>query len=224
MYTVPMEQKSQPLEHGQPNSAPAAVHESPAAEHAASPQRVIIVHGFNGNPDKHWYPWLAAELLAEGIAVSRLALPQPKDPQLRPWLDAIAEQAGPLAGTVVVTHSLGGFTILRYLQENPEIQLRGIVLVSGFDAPVAAQPVLDDFLAPGVDSTALRERLGTISVISSDNDHVIPAADSQALADRLGVELTIVPGGAHFLYSDGITELPAAKTAVLAALAAENPA
>ena len=52
----------------------------------------------------------------------------------------------------------------------------------------------------------------------SDADHIVPGADTEAMAKRLGVEPIVVPGAKHFLYSDGVTEVPAARDAALAVL------
>ncbi|MFC3850366.1 RBBP9/YdeN family alpha/beta hydrolase [Corynebacterium hansenii] len=193
--------------------------------------RAVIVHGFNGYPAKHWFPWLAGELVGAGFPVTRVALPEPSRPDPRAWAAALAEQAGSLDGAVVVAHSLGCFTTLRHLADNPDQALAGLVLVAGFDLKGdelergtaeerGALSQLDPFLGDGVDTPALVPRLGKVTVIMSDDDHIVPRVFSEALAERLGVDPVVVPGAKHFLYSDGVTEVPAARDAALAALEA----
>lgn len=180
--------------------------------------RAVIVHGYNGYPAKHWFPWLAAELVDAGFPVTRVALPNPTRPHPAAWADALAEQAGSLDGAVVVAHSLGCFTTLRHLAAHPNDTLAGLVLVAGFDAKSDALPQLDPFIGEGVDTEALLPRLGEVAVIMSDADHIVPGTDTEAMAKRLGVEPMVVPGAKHFLYSDGVTEVPAARDAALAVL------
>lgn len=180
--------------------------------------RAVIVHGYNGYPAKHWFPWLAAELVDAGFPVTRVALPNPARPHPAAWADALAEQAGSLDGAVVVAHSLGCFTALRHLAARPNQTLAGLVLVAGFDAKSGALPQLDPFIGEGVNTEALLPRLGEVTVIMSDGDHIVPGADTEAMAKRLGVEPIVVPDAKHFLYSDGVTEVPAARDAALAVL------
>lgn len=177
--------------------------------------RVVIVHGYNGYPAKHWYPWLASELVGAGFPVTRVALPDPTRPDPAEWAAALAEQAGTLDGAVVVAHSLGCITVLSHLEQHPEQRPRGLVLVAGFDAPVAALPELDDYIGDGVGTEELLPRLGEVAVVMSDGDHIVPNADTAAMAKRLGVEPTVVPGAKHFLYSDGVTEVPEVRDAAL---------
>ena len=177
--------------------------------------RVVIVHGYNGYPAKHWFPWLASELVGEGFPVTRVALPEPTRPDPGAWAAALADQAGTLNGAVVVAHSLGCITVLSHLEQHPEQRPRGLVLVAGFDAPVAALPELDDYIGDGVGTEELLPRLGEVAVVMSDGDHIVPNADTAAMAKRLGVEPTVVPGAKHFLYSDGVTEVPEVRDAAL---------
>ena len=70
--------------------------------------RAVIVHGYNGYPAKHWFPWLASELVGEGFPVTRVALPEPTRPDPGAWAAALAEQerkqAEEDAKTVSYTH------------------------------------------------------------------------------------------------------------------------
>lgn len=184
--------------------------------------RAVIVHGYNGYPAKHWFPWLAAELVDAGFPVTRVALPNPTRPHPAAWADALAEQAGSLDGAVVVAHSLGCFTTLRHLAAHPNQKLAGLVLVAGFDAKSDALPQLDPFIGEGVDTEALLPRLGEVEVVMSDGDHIVPNADTAAMAKRLGVEPTVVPGAKHFLYSDGVTEVPEVRDAALRILSEQQ--
>lgn len=176
---------------------------------------VVIVHGFNGYPAKHWFPWLASELVGEGFPVTRVALPEPTRPDPGAWAAALADQAGTLDGAVVIAHSLGCITVLSHLEQHPGQRPRGLVLVAGFDAPVAALPELDDYIGDGAGTEELLPRLGEVAVVMSDGDHIVPNADTAAMAKRLGVEPTVVPGAKHFLYSDGVTEVPEVRDAAL---------
>ncbi|WP_295624320.1 alpha/beta hydrolase [uncultured Corynebacterium sp.] len=194
------------------------VRHDPVTDFPGGVSRVVIVHGYNGYPAKHWYPWLAAELVAAGHAVTRVALPDPTRPRPGEWAAALATQPGSLDGAVVVAHSLGCFTTLRHLADHPDQRLAGVVFVAGFDEKSEALPQLDYFIGDGVDTGSVVDRLGKIAVVMSDGDHIVPGADTEAMAGRLGVEPVVLPGMGHFLYSDGVSEVPEVRDIVMGVL------
>lgn len=203
----------------------------PVTDFPGGVDRVVIVHGYNGYPAKHWFPWLAGELVAAGFPVTRVALPEPTRPDPEAWAEALATQTGSLDGAVVVAHSLGCFTTLRHIADHPGQSLKGLVLVAGFDCTGAdlaggteaertVLSMLDPFLGDGVDTAALVPRLGEVTVIRSDDDPIVPPVYSDEMAARLGVEPVILPGRGHFMFRNGVTELPEARDAVLGTLGA----
>lgn len=203
-------------EHQPVTDYPAGHRRVAGGEEAADRRaRVVIVHGFNGYPEKHWFPWLSDELVAAGHPVTRVALPDPTHPHPGAWRTALAEQAGSLDGALVVGHSLGCITVLSHLENHPGERPLGLVFVAGFDDRVGALPELDDYIGDGVPTREMRPRLGEVAVVMSDGDHIVPNPDTAAMAERLGVEPVVVPGAKHFLYSDGVTEVPEVRDAAL---------
>jgi serine hydrolase len=176
-----------------------------------SVQRVVIVHGYESAPDANWFPWLQGELQAEGIAVTVVPLPDPDDPEPKAWENAVSRAVGvPDAGTVVVAHSLGAITALRFLAALAEPwQLGGLVLVAGFVEPLDALPELDQYLATGVDVERLAGSIRKRTVIRSETDPFVPAAASDELARRLDARLQVHPEAGHFMAEDGVTSFPA---------------
>jgi uncharacterized protein len=181
-----------------------------------SPRRVVIVPGYGATPADHWFPWLRGALTADGIGASVVSLPTPDAPVAQQWEAAVADAlAVPDADTWVVAHSLGSITTLRVLAALPEPwRLGGLVLVSGFTAPLHVLPGLDDYVAADVDAERVREHVAARVMIRSDADGIVPPAASDALAERLGATLRIVPGAGHFLADDGVTELPVVRNAL----------
>ncbi|MGL6234671.1 MAG: RBBP9/YdeN family alpha/beta hydrolase [Segniliparus sp.] len=180
--------------------------------------RIFIVHGYSAGAGDHWFPWLADELRSKGHEVEVVGLPTPAEPVREEWEKALASRVGPVgADTAFVTHSLGTITVLRYLASlQTPWRAGGLVLVSGFTGPLEALPQLDEYLAEDLDPAPLRDRLGAVSAIYSDNDEYVPPSATRKLAEALGAASTVVPGAGHFLGADGHTALPEALEAVLA--------
>ncbi len=82
--------------------------------------RVFLIHGWEGRPDGHWFPWLALELRARGWEVNAPQMPHSAEPKVGEWLKFLREYVGkPNQHTYLVGHSLGCITIARYLAGLP---------------------------------------------------------------------------------------------------------
>lgn len=175
-----------------------------------STRRIIVAHGYDAHPRKHWFPWLE-EQYAPGV-VSVVALPTPATPVLDAWRDSIAAEIGtPDESTVVVGHSLGAISSLLALASIPgPWSVGGIVLVSGFAERLPGYTALDPFAdaAAHIDLPAIAARAARVSVVVSDNDRVVPPVATLRLAAQLGAPVTVVAGAGHFIEQEG----PAALT------------
>lgn len=181
--------------------------------------RVYVVHGYSAAPHDHWFPWLAERLRAQGHDVEVLPMPDSTSPSREAWERTLDERVGDVdEDTLVVTHSLGTVTVLRWLAGLTEPwRLRGLVTVSGFQGPIAAVPELDDYLAEPLDPADVERVRGAIDArvgIHSDDDAIVPPDASKELAAQLGARTREVLGGGHFLADEGFTELAEVLEAV----------
>lgn len=175
--------------------------------------RVVVVHGYSAGPSDHWFGWLVTQISRSGHRAEVLDLPDSSAPERAAWARALDLQLASVDdATVVVTHSLGTITVLRWLAERAEPwRLRGLVTVSGFEGPLPALPELDDVLAePLDDATAamLSRAIDRRVALYSDDDAIVPPAASRRLAARLRARTVEVPGAGHFLADEGFTTLP----------------
>lgn len=179
-----------------------------------SQPRLFIVHGFTANPDKHWFPWLKGRAEALGMEVIIPAMPNTMAPQESEWLETLRHQVGRVdENTWFIGHSLGCITILRYLMEQPADRVAaGIIMVSGFDEPVANLPELNEFTTEPLTITASIARIPHQAVIASLNDDIVPTAFTLRLAQRLEAPLYALPASGHFLDREGFDTLPLIET------------
>lgn len=182
-------------------------------------RRVILVHGWNDSPNNLWINWLAGELEARGFEVIAPVFPNPKVPRLERWLSALAETAGYLdRHTVIVGHSLGTATALRFLNDyETEVEIAGLILVAGFGNGLKDRP--GALFTPPLDFGRLKARARTRVCIYSDNDRLVSPNWSKRLALDLGARELIVLGGGHFTggkrLPGSIDRFPAVLEAVL---------
>lgn len=173
-------------------------------------ERASIIHGYGASPEDHWFGWLAEQLNGVGIPTTIPALPHPHDPKPAQWTEAVRANLGrPDESSIIVAHSLGCLTVLRYLCGLPTPwKLGTLVLVSGFLDPLPALPDLDAYIGVGCDVDVLSNRIDQLAILRSDADPLVPAGHTDRLAGLLSTSAVVVPGAGHFLASDGVTSLP----------------
>lgn len=176
-------------------------------------RRLVILHGYMGYPEKHWFRWLAGRLEPHGIETTIPALPETDAPEPEPWLETAIAAIGEVGpGTAVVGHSLGTLTAIRalgrILDQQPEARLGALALVAPFVDRVPGIPEIDAFVADIPDLAALTARIDRRLVMHSDHDEVVPIELAQRVIEGLGAEVQVVAGGGHFMEVEGWTELP----------------
>src|SRR3990167_6854811 len=97
-------------------------------------KRAIIVHGWDGFPENHWFPWLKKKLEEINFQVIIPAMPDPETPKIEPWVSQLKKAVGKVdQDTFLIGHSIGCQTIMRYLEQlSPSIKIGGILFVGGW--------------------------------------------------------------------------------------------
>lgn len=186
-------------------------------------KRVIIVHGWSGNPKSDWLPWLSEQLEAKGFSVIAPAMPNPDEPEMESWVTTLSEAVGTVDNnTYFVGHSIGCQTILRYL-ETVSVPVGGAVFVAGWfslenledeDARAIAEP----WIETPIDITKVKNVLKKSTLIISDNDPYGAFEENKHKFAELGSRIVILPGAEHICEGDGHTEVPEIETAIEALL------
>lgn len=94
----------------------------------AVPDKVILLHGYYGNGNDNWQPWLKEELenRHDGLDVVSPDLPNSHRPRLAEWIDVI-NKLDIESKSTIVGHSMGGFAALKYAESH---KLKQLVLVA----------------------------------------------------------------------------------------------
>jgi predicted alpha/beta hydrolase family esterase len=176
-------------------------------------KRVFIIHGWEGNPNLNWFPWLKSELELRGFDVKVPEMPDSNHPEMEAWISHLAGVVGtPDEECYFVGHSLGCITILRYLESLEEgTEVGGAVLVAGFSAGLGIDQISDFFRTP-VNWEMVGSRCKKFVAINSDNDPFVPLKYGELFREKLGARLIIKHEG-HF--SKDVTALPDAVDAIL---------
>src|SRR3989344_405791 len=132
--------------------------------------RVFLIHGWDGRPDNHWFPYLSLELKANGFEVNAPQMPNAATPKVGEWLSFLKDYVGkPDAETFFVGHSLGCITIARYLAElSPKAKVGGCVFVAGFSGNISI-PEISEFYTLPFDPEKAKAHCAKFVMLFSDN-------------------------------------------------------
>lgn len=170
-------------------------------------KKAYLIHG-TSTRDDDWFPWLE-NAVKPAITLKRLWLPNPFDPQQAEWDQAVEDQIHPQDNLILVAHSLGCITALRYIERH-HIKDARLLLVGAFDKELPAYPELDEFMKERPHYEHLLPKLAKATVITAKDDPIAPYQNSIEIANKIRAKLIVKEKGGHFLTSDGFTKFPLA--------------
>jgi predicted alpha/beta hydrolase family esterase len=176
-------------------------------------KRAVIVHCWGGNSNYAWYQWTKAELEKQGYSVTVPNMPDPDPPKLATWLSHLQEVIGqPDDELLLIGHSIGTVTIMRYLETLESGQVGKVILVAGFTDQLGFKE-LENFFDTRLDFGKIKPKSKNGFVaIQSDNDPFVSEQYGERLKDELGAKLVIKHNAGHMSGSvdgeEACTELP----------------
>lgn len=186
-------------------------------------KRVFIIHGWDGNPEEAWLPWLKKELEGRGYKVFVPAMPNPTAPTIADWVNTLQNAVEkPDSNTYFVGFSIGCQAILRYLETLENIMVGSIVLVAPW--MTLSQEVWNEGEKtratgkPWIETPIDFDKVGGIAknftCIFSDNDPFVPYKENRKVfTEKLNAQILTETGKGHFRGSDGVIELPVVLSA-----------
>ncbi len=173
----------------------------------------IIVHGCPGRPetdpktrtyDKHWMPWLKAELEKHGVKTYAPLMPEPWKPEYERFKQAFPEERV-TEDTVLIGHSCGTTFLLRWLGETKR-RAKKLILVAPWKIPdrdAERELCLFD-IDPGIN-----DRVGSIVAFTSDNEREHGKRSLDIIKGDLDMKVVSLPKHGHYTERDmGTTEFP----------------
>ena len=179
-------------------------------------KRVFLIHGWDGDPTNHWFPWLKRELERKGFEVVIPAMPNTSEPKIRAWVAHLKKIVGKLdRDTCFVGHSIGGQTIMRYLEkEDYTGKVGNIVFVAGWFKlenmeSENEERIAEPWMELDIDFKKVKEKISKLTVIISDDEPYGCVEENKSLFEgKLDAKVIIVKKKGHFTTEDGVTEIP----------------
>ena len=183
-------------------------------------KRVLIIHGWGGNPGELQLVWLKNELSRRGFNVSIPEMPHPDEPMIDEWVSHLAQEVGTLdADTFFIGQSIGCQTIMRYLQSQT-MEAGGCVFIAGWfkldNLEADEKKIAEPWLNTSIDFEKVKKSARKIVVVLSTNDYYgFVNENKKTFEDKLGATVIILENRGHFAPDDGTTELPEVLEAFL---------
>lgn len=177
--------------------------------------KVFVVHGWGGNPQGDWMPWVKKVLEGKGFEVSVLEMPDTDNPIIGKWVEHLAEEVGEVDDNAIfIGHSIGCQTILRYLEALPEgKKCKKVILVAPWvilkNLTEEEKPVVKPWQETPMDFEKVKTKTDKFIAVFSDNDPVVPYEQNlKVFKEKLGAEIITKYKMGHFTADENITEIP----------------
>lgn len=189
-------------------------------------KRVILVHGWDGNPKNNWFPWLKKKLESQGFKVIIPAMPETEAPEISKWVNYLKEIVGNSdKDTFFVGHSLGCQAIMRYLETLSEkTKVGGCIFIAPWlflDKNTIEEegPESEQIAKPWVETPIIYNKIKNHAdkfiAIFSDNDPFVPLENHNIFKKELAAKIIVEKGKGHFDDEAGIKELPIVLNSIL---------
>ena len=190
------------------------MNEEEIVEEEGRAQSFLILHGWqNRRPPEHWQHWLADRLREERAQVIYPQLPDPDQPRLETWLEALRDHLADLEGSerIVIAHSLGTLLWLHHANEvrssSNGDRVDRVLLVSP-PGPESPAPEIAPFFSLELDPEAVGAAARATEVVSSDNDPYSKRGAVEAYAQPLRLPHHLIGGAAHINPDSGYGPWP----------------
>ncbi len=178
-------------------------------------KRAIIVHGWDFNPNMNWYPWLKEELEKKGYRVIVPSMPETSEPKIKNWISHLKKTIGKLdENTLLIGHSMGCQTIMRYLEGSDYDKKVNVIFVAGWfklnnlegeEVESIAKPWLDT----PINFNKIKSKINSIIVLLSSNEpYNCLKENGKTFKEKLGAKVLTLKNKGHFTEEDNIKKLP----------------
>jgi len=180
-------------------------------------RQAYLIHGWGGNPNESWFPWLKEELKKRNISLEIPAMPNTDKPKISEWTDKIKETVrNPNKEVVLIGHSIGCQAIMRYLERlDNNLKIGEVIFVAGWfhlteevwDEEYTKE-IAKSWLETLIDFKKVKEHANLFITINSNNDPYVPLEDVKIFEKKLNAKVIILEGKGHICEEHGIKEFP----------------
>jgi hypothetical protein len=175
--------------------------------------KVVIVHGWDGDINKGWFPWLKKTLEGQGFNVIMEQMPDSNQPNINVWTETLKNIVGKVdEETYFIGHSIGCQTIIRMLEKHESPKAGGAVFLAGWfnlkdytykenpEREAVTRKIAGPWIVDDINFSQVQPKFlpGKITAIFSDNDPYVDISNAETFKQKLGARILIENGKGHF--------------------------
>jgi leucyl-tRNA synthetase len=168
----------------------------PSATEESLKPNFLILHGRNGSPNSHTFPWLKSQLESKGYKVQAPMLPNTDEPNDIEQTEFVLKNCVIDENTVIIGHSFGGIVALRLLEKG--IKAKQVVLMCtpfyGKFLDKKSRPSVTRACQKGFDFNKIKTNAKNFMLLYDTGDYVVPMSDGEAFAEKLNANLLKLKG------------------------------
>lgn len=178
-------------------------------------KKAVLLHGTDGSPNDHWFPWIRDELEKNGYEVFAPTLPENHTPNWDMYEEFLRNSGWDFSDNLLVGHSSGTTTILNLLMADWFPRVKASVMVGTFlnerltktaDWYEAGQ--FDKLFVQDFDVEKIKSKCPDFIFVHGDNDPACGYGDAKEFCQKLDGDFITIMNGEHLSGSSGITEIP----------------
>lgn len=177
-------------------------------------KNAIIIHGWGGNTKEKPMLWLKQELEQSGLTVDFPQMPHPLEPTIGDWVRTLKEINKKPSQTILIGHSIGCQTILRFLEKEKGI-FSGVILIAPWTK--LKQGSLDNsederiaksWEETSIDFSKIKNKSNFFEIFYSVNDNFVSVDDVLKIKRELNAGAVNLGEKGHLSDEDGVSQWP----------------
>jgi predicted alpha/beta hydrolase family esterase len=151
--------------------------------------------------DSNWIPWVKRRLTLRNIFAVAVDVPRPHKPDYEAWRKEFERHEVGVT-TTLIGHSAGAGFLLRWLSENPDVNVYKTALVAPWTDPNRKYRDFGDF---EIDSNITERCIGGVAVLYDPQDDPQTLASLKTVREKLPeADVYAMAGFGHFMIGNNM--------------------
>jgi leucyl-tRNA synthetase len=147
----------------------------------------VLLHGWEGSPERNFFPWLRAELERAGYTVQVPSLPNTDNPVVKDQVEHVLHSCTFNEKTVILGHSLGATVAMKVL-EKLQTPINTLILAAGFieNRFKDGSTFEGDAYDWEYNFDVIRRKAKNVKILRDLADSVVPNNQADKIREKLG--------------------------------------
>lgn len=181
--------------------------------------KIYLIHGWGDSPNSEaWFGWLEKQCKEKEWKLIMPKMPDTNNPKIKDWIGKLKEIVKPNEKIILIGHSIGCQTIMRYLEILPEeIKIKACIFVAPWtqlfkkviekEEGKKGLEIIKPWLKTPIHFEKIKDNCKSFLAFFSDNDPYVPLPESELFKQKLNAKIIIKENNKHFNETQEIPEI-----------------